>query len=122
MQGSPRQIGGGEVLTAADVRLRATQVRTFRARLWPLQRPAALSAPVAPALPALVDQDIAALRARLLALTPPTSPGRITVRRVLELTAAHFGTTVDALLQIAMFVARKVTGRSPLHRPLHGRP
>ena len=117
MQGSPRQIGGGEVLTAADVRVRAAQVRAFRARVWPLQRPAALPASDAPAVqgPApsmLASHDIDALRARLRALTPPISPGRITVRRVLELTAAHFGTTVDALLQIAMFVARKVTARS----------
>jgi chromosomal replication initiator protein len=72
----------------------------------------------------LASQDIDALRARLLALAPPASPGWITVRRVLQVTAGHFGTTVDALLserrtqslnrprQIAMFVARKVTGRS----------
>jgi chromosomal replication initiation ATPase DnaA len=51
-------------------------------------------------------------------------PGRITVRRVLELTAAHFGTTVAALTsrsrtqplvrrrQIAYYAARRVTGRS----------
>ena len=129
MQGSPRQIGGGEVLTAADVRVRAAQVRAFRARVWPLQRPAALPASDAPAVqgPApsmLASHDIDALRARLRALTPPVSPGRITVRRVLEMTAEHFGTTVGALLserrtqslsrprQIAMFVARKVTARS----------
>jgi chromosomal replication initiator protein len=57
-------------------------------------------------------------------MAPPASPGRITVRRVLDVTAEHFGTTVDTLLserrtqslsrprQIVMFVARKVTGRS----------
>jgi hypothetical protein len=130
MQGSTRQICGGEVLTATDVRLRAAQVRTFRARVWPLQRPAALPVPAPPALPApalpevLAIQDIDALRARLRTLAPPASPGRITVRRVLEVTAQHFGTTIDALLserrmqslsrprQIAMFVAGKVTGRS----------
>jgi chromosomal replication initiator protein len=51
-------------------------------------------------------------------------PGRISVRRVLEATASHFGTTVDALTspsrtqpltrrrQVAMFAARRVTGRS----------
>jgi chromosomal replication initiation ATPase DnaA len=120
MQGSTSQIGGGAVLTAADVRVRAAQVRTFRARMWPPQRPAVQ----APAFPVLASQDIDALRARLLALAPPASPGWITVRRVLQVTAGHFGTTVDALLserrtqslnrprQIAMFVARKVTGRS----------
>ena len=117
------------MLTAADVRVRAAQVRAFRARVWPLQRPAALPASAAPAVqapavPMLGSQDIDVLRARLRALALPSSPGRITVRRVLEVTAGHFGTTVDALLserrtqslsrprQIAMFVARKVTGRS----------
>jgi chromosomal replication initiator protein len=72
----------------------------------------------------LASRDIDVLRARLLALAPPALPGRITVRRVLEVTAGHFDRTVDALLserraqslsrprQIAMFVARKVTGRS----------
>jgi chromosomal replication initiation ATPase DnaA len=117
------------VLTAADVWVRAAQVRAFRACVWPPQRPAArpasaASAVQAPALPTLASQDIDALRARVLALAPPALPGRITVRRVIEVTAGHFGTTVDALLserrtqslsrprQIAMFVARKVTGRS----------
>jgi hypothetical protein len=124
MRGLTPQICGSAVLTAADVRVRAAQVRAFRARVWPLQRPAALPASAAPELPVLASQDINALRARLLALAPPASPGRITVRRVLEVTARHFGTTVDSLLserrmqslsrprQIAMFVARKVTGRS----------
>ena len=129
MQASTSQIAGGAVLTAADVRVRAAQVRTFRARLWPLQRPAALPASDAPAVqgPApsmLASHDIDALRARLRTLAPPASPGRITVRRVLEVTAGHFDTTVEALLserrtqslsrprQIAMFVAREVTGRS----------
>lgn len=124
MRGSAPQIGGDAVPTAADVRVRAAQVRTFRARMWPPQRPAILPALAAVALPVFASQDIDALRARLRALAPTASPGRITVRRVLELTAGHFGTTVDALLserrtqslsrprQIAMFVARKVTGRS----------
>jgi hypothetical protein len=124
MQGSTSQLGGGAVLTAADVRVRTAQVRAFRARVWPPQRPAVLPAQTAPALPVPASQDIDALRARLLALAPPISPVRITVRRVLEVTAGHFGTTVEALLserrtqslsrprQIAMFVARKVTGRS----------
>jgi hypothetical protein len=86
------------VLTGANVQLRAAQARTFRAHLWPLQRPAELSRRSPPALPALVDQDIDAVRARLLTLAPPVSPGRITVRRVLELLSGYFDTTVDALL------------------------
>jgi chromosomal replication initiator protein len=52
------------------------------------------------------------------------TPGRITVRRVLDVTAEHFGLTVEHLAvrrrhhklvhrrQVAMYVARKVTGRS----------
>jgi chromosomal replication initiation ATPase DnaA len=91
--------------------------------MWPSQQPAALPAP-ASALLVLASQDVGALRASLLALAPHASPGRIRVRRILEVTAGHFGTTVDALLserrtqslsrprQIAMFVARKMTGRS----------
>jgi chromosomal replication initiation ATPase DnaA len=124
MRGSTGQMRGGEALTAADVRVRAAQVRTFRTRVWPLQRPAALPASTAPALPSPANHDIDALRARLLALAPYASPGRITVHRVIEVTAEHFGATVEALLserrtqslcrhrQIAMYVARKVTGRS----------
>jgi chromosomal replication initiator protein len=92
--------------------------------MWPPQQPAIPLTPTAPALPVPTIQDIDALRARLLTLAPPASPCRITVRGVLEVTAGHFDTTVDALLserrtqslsrrrQIAMFVARKVTGRS----------
>jgi chromosomal replication initiation ATPase DnaA len=72
----------------------------------------------------LADQDIDTLRNRLLALLRQTSPNRVTVRRVIEVTAEHFGTTVDDLTggsmtkslcrhrQIAMFVARKVTRRT----------
>jgi hypothetical protein len=98
--------------TAADVRARAAHVRAFRAGLW-LKRPVALPSPVSepvapvpvPALPALPE-------------------GCITVRGVLEATAAHFGTTVEALRsdsrkqplcrrrQIAMYVAHRLTGRS----------
>jgi chromosomal replication initiator protein len=59
-----------------------------------------------------------------LAETLPAVPGRITVRLVLETTAEHFGTTVEALVsdsrkqplchrrQIAMYVAHRLTGRS----------
>jgi Bacterial dnaA protein helix-turn-helix len=115
--------------TAAEVRARAAHVRAFRDRVWPLQRPAAppalqLAAPApALALPALAG-DLKAMQARLLALVPPSVPGRATVRRVLEVTAAHFDLTVEALLsdsrgkslchrrQIAMWVARRLTGRS----------
>jgi hypothetical protein len=46
----------------------------------------------------LANQDIDALWSRLLALAAPASPGRITVRRVIEVMAEHFGATVDALL------------------------
>jgi chromosomal replication initiation ATPase DnaA len=54
----------------------------------------------------------------------PTMRGRILVRRVIKATAEHFGTTPDDLLsarrtrllirrrQVAMYVARKMTGRS----------
>jgi chromosomal replication initiator protein len=52
------------------------------------------------------------------------NPTRITVSRVLAVTAAHFGTTAEALTadttkwptvrrrQVAMYVAHKLTGRS----------
>ena len=54
----------------------------------------------------------------------PATRGRILVRRVIKATAEHFGTTPDDLLsgrrtrlltrrrQVAMYVARKMTGRS----------
>ena len=54
----------------------------------------------------------------------PVTRGRILVRRVIKATAEHFGTTPDDLLsagqtrpltrrrQVAMYVARKMTGRS----------
>jgi chromosomal replication initiation ATPase DnaA len=54
----------------------------------------------------------------------PATQGRILVRRVLKATAEYFGTTADDLLsggrtrlvtrrrQVAMYVARKMTGRS----------
>jgi chromosomal replication initiation ATPase DnaA len=53
----------------------------------------------------------------------PVLPGRIKVRRVLKLTAAHYGMTLDELLtdrrtqplvrrrQVAMYIAYDVTGR-----------
>jgi hypothetical protein len=55
---------------------------------------------------------------------PPPVPGRISVRRVIEETAEHFGTTPDDIVstcqtrpadprrQVAMYLAHKVTGRS----------
>jgi chromosomal replication initiator protein len=67
--------------------------------------------PEVPALPALAGQL-------------PATPGRILVRRVIKATAEHFGTTPDDLVsagrtkpltrrrQVAMYVARKMTGRS----------
>jgi chromosomal replication initiation ATPase DnaA len=65
----------------------------------------------APALPALDGQI-------------PATPGRILVRRAIKATAEHFGTTPDDLVaacrtqpltrrrQVAMYVARELTGRS----------
>jgi chromosomal replication initiation ATPase DnaA len=54
----------------------------------------------------------------------PVAPGRIKIHRVLKVTAKHYGTTPDELVsdrrtrplvhcrQVAMYVARKMTGRS----------
>jgi chromosomal replication initiation ATPase DnaA len=65
----------------------------------------------APTLPALIGQL-------------PAGPGRILVRRAIKATAEHFGTTPDVLVsagrtrllsrrrQVAMYVAREMTGRS----------
>jgi hypothetical protein len=67
--------------------------------------------PKAPALPTLAGQL-------------PATPGRILVRRVIRATAEHFGTSPDDLVsarrtrplarrrQVAMYVARKMTGRA----------
>jgi Bacterial dnaA protein helix-turn-helix len=124
MRDSTSQICGGPVLTAgrrtSTCRPGADLPRTSVAATA-AGRTAGTNSACSP-VPA--SQDIDALRARLLALAPPASPSRITVHRVLEVTAERFGTTVEALLserrtqslcrprQIAMFVARKVTGRS----------
>jgi chromosomal replication initiation ATPase DnaA len=66
--------------------------------------------PEMPALPVLAGQL-------------PIAPGQITVRRVLKVTAEHYGTTPDELVsvcrtqplvrhrQVAMYVAVKMTGR-----------
>jgi chromosomal replication initiation ATPase DnaA len=65
----------------------------------------------APAFPALAGQL-------------PVMPGRILVRRAIKATAEHFGTSPDVLVsarrtrplvrwrQVAMYVAREMTGRS----------
>jgi chromosomal replication initiation ATPase DnaA len=65
----------------------------------------------APAFPALAGQL-------------PGAPGRIKIHHVLKVTAKHYGTTLDELVstrrtqplvhcrQVAMYVARKMTGRS----------
>ena len=65
----------------------------------------------APAFPALAGQL-------------PGAPGRIKIHRVLKVTAKHYGMTPDELVsdrrtrplvhcrQVAMYIARKVTGRS----------
>ena len=72
--------------------------------------------------------EIASTRSIASIATPvqnlPATRGRILVRRVIKATAEHFGTTPDDLLsarrtrpltrrrQVAMYVARKMTGRS----------
>jgi chromosomal replication initiator protein len=67
---------------------------------------------------------IAGAGAVALARSQPDPPGRILVRRAIKATAEHFGTTPDVLLsprrtqplcrrrQVAMYVARVMTGRS----------
>jgi hypothetical protein len=106
----------GSCRTAADVRGRTAQVQAFRARVWPLQRPTPPAPQPAPEPAALAGPVLPALSTVL--------PGRITVRLVLDVTAAHFGVTVEALLsdtrkqptchrrQVAMYVAHRLTGRS----------
>jgi chromosomal replication initiation ATPase DnaA len=93
-------------------------VRAFRSRYWPAHPPR-LAAPPAPPPPPKAPAPALVLPSRSEA-----EPGRVTVRRVLELTAAHFKTTVNELLSdrrfqhlvrqrwVAMFVAHKLTGRS----------
>jgi Bacterial dnaA protein helix-turn-helix len=104
--------------TAADVRNRTAQVQAFRGRVWPLQRP---TAPPPPPPPALKKAPVLLVQMDEM---EPAVPGRISVRRVLDATAEHFGLTVEALLsdtrkhplvrrrQIAMFLACRLTGRS----------
>jgi hypothetical protein len=117
--------------TAADVRAQAAHVRALRAQAF---KPRVVSAPVfephpsepqppTPVLPADAKSD-GAVTFSALAEQSPAAPGRITVRRVLEVVADHFGTTLGDLIshrrpqpltrrrQVAMYVAHKTTGRS----------
>ena len=74
-----------------------------------------------------VEKQIAGVQAPAspaLAEELPAAPGRIKIHRVLKVTAKHYGTTPDELVserrtrplvhfrQVAMYVARKLTGRS----------
>jgi chromosomal replication initiator protein len=74
-----------------------------------------------------VDMQIAGSQAPAfpaLAGWVPGAQGRIKIHRVLKVTAKHYGTTLDELVsdrrtrplvhcrQVAMYVARKMTGRS----------
>jgi chromosomal replication initiator protein len=74
-----------------------------------------------------VDKQIAGFQAPAFpafAGQLPGAPGRIKIHRVLKVTAKHYGTTPDELVsarmtrplvhfrQVAMYVARKLTGRS----------
>jgi Bacterial dnaA protein helix-turn-helix len=104
--------------TAADVRKQAAHVRALRAGAFhlrvvspPVLEPRQPAPAMAPAFSAPAEQ-------------PPPVLGRITVRRVVEVTAEHFRTSVSELLshrrpqplcrrrQVAMYVARKMTGHS----------
>jgi hypothetical protein len=117
--------------TATDVRMQAAQVRTFRAKAYNAQPPAPTPTPETPVIPVLVKQlppdssapaPTPAAPALVLAEQAPAVRGRISVRRVLEVTAKHFRTTPDDLVahcrkrplvrqrQIAMYVAYQVTG------------
>jgi hypothetical protein len=111
-------------------------VRAFRAQIFkprvvcpqvfkPRPSEPRSTAPTAPVLPADAKIDDAAPSCAP-AEQPPPAPGRITVRRVLKVTADHFGTTPDDLVSrrrtqplarwrhIAMYVAHRTTGRSLL--------
>jgi chromosomal replication initiation ATPase DnaA len=74
-----------------------------------------------------IEKQIAGFQARAfpaLAGQLPVMPGRILVRRAIKATAEHFGTSPDVLVsarrtrplvrwrQVAMYVAREMTGRS----------
>jgi chromosomal replication initiator protein len=73
------------------------------------------------------EESIATFEAPALAALDgqlPATPSRILVRRAIKATAEHFGTSPDVLVsdrrtkplvrrrQVAMYVARKMTGRS----------
>jgi hypothetical protein len=115
--------------TADDVRARATMVRAWRGRMWPSWRPL----PPAPPQPVPAPDASNPLETLPLALIDAADndnafgvamPGRITVRNVVELTAAHFKVEVEALTshrrthplvrhrQVAAYVARQTTARS----------
>jgi hypothetical protein len=115
---------------AADVQTQAARTRAFRAQVWPLQRPVAPPDPDPTPAPAPAPETPAPAVLVLPALSTAV-PGRITVRRVLEVTAAHFGIAVSDLTSgrrtqplvrrrhIAMYVARRMTGRSLLFIASH---
>jgi hypothetical protein len=98
---------------AVDVWARAANVRAFRAHAWPARKPSA-PPPLTPETPAFPP----------LAELPQVLPDRITVRRILQTTAAHFRISVQELVsherrqplarrrQVAYYAARRVTGRS----------
>jgi hypothetical protein len=120
--------------TAADVRARIAQVRVWRDRVWPSQRPwlAAPPQPVpAPDASNALETLPPALIDAVAGMSPAADndnmalvPGRITVRHVVEVAAQHFKTTAEALQshcraqpitrqrQVAAFVARQTTARS----------
>jgi hypothetical protein len=114
--------------TAADVRKQAAHVRALRAGAFQLRvvSPPVLE-PRQPAPAMVLPTDAKSGNAPAFsapAEQPPPVLGRITVRRVVEVTAEHFRTSVSELLshrrpqplcrrrQVAMYVARKMTGHS----------
>jgi hypothetical protein len=111
--------------TAADVRAQADHVRALRAQVFKPRVVCPQPPMLAPVLPAGTKSD-GAVTFSAPAEQPPAVLGRITVRRVLEVTADHFRTPLRDLTsrsrtqplvrrrQIAMYVARETTGRSTL--------
>jgi hypothetical protein len=127
--GNPGRIDFPACHSAADVRARTAQVRAFRDRVWPAQRPAALPVPPQPAVkPAAIAARMAApqtpaARGGVVQIAPQPA-GRITVAQVMAATAAHCGLTIEELRsdtrrhrvvrprQVAEYLAHKLTGRS----------
>jgi Bacterial dnaA protein helix-turn-helix len=111
----PAQHHHADCHTAADVQACAARARAARERLWPAQHP---SAPAAPTTSG--ERSATALSLNPIATLPA---GRISVRRVLEVTARHFDMTVEDLVAhrrfrclvhrrwVAMYVAHKLTNR-----------